>query len=315
MVFTEYAVTLEWIARVLAQRGYRDVLATIQGSTPTEEREQIRAQFTEDPTKHPVRVWSRPTPPARASTCRTTATGWSTSTSRSTRPGWSSGSAASTATARETPADLPVRARVRRLPSTRATWVPGGADRGQDRDRRRDLGSVNQVVDFEVRDHFDGDCGARPSPHGAGRRNPVINRALAGGLELNRRLTELSAPYGERKAEMHLTRRTPAGSWTPRCAHRQPPLVEDFSFAQDTDATCSPLPGLGSAWQPALRGLDTRLDPGVLRPITFDDRSRAGRHDLVHIHLGHPICSGSACPAHARSGGRLPAQPGHRRSG
>lgn len=56
VVFTEYSATLDWIERVLAQRGYRDVLATIQGSTPTDEREQIRAQFTEDPTKYPVRV-------------------------------------------------------------------------------------------------------------------------------------------------------------------------------------------------------------------------------------------------------------------
>jgi superfamily II DNA or RNA helicase len=56
VVFTEYAGTLEWIARILDQRGYRHVLATIQGSTPTEDRENIRAQFTEDPTRYDVRV-------------------------------------------------------------------------------------------------------------------------------------------------------------------------------------------------------------------------------------------------------------------
>ena len=37
------------------------------------------------------------------------------------------------------------------------------------------------------------------------------------------------------------------------------------------------------------RGLDTRLDPGVLRPITFDPAFADGRPDLVYVHLGHPI--------------------------
>ena len=36
--------------------GYADRLAVIQGSTPTEDREYIRSQFTADPTKEPVRV-------------------------------------------------------------------------------------------------------------------------------------------------------------------------------------------------------------------------------------------------------------------
>ena len=42
--------------RVLAQRGYADRLAVIQGSTPPEDREYIRSQFTADPAKEPVRV-------------------------------------------------------------------------------------------------------------------------------------------------------------------------------------------------------------------------------------------------------------------
>src|SRR4029079_16543894 len=56
VVFTEYAHTVDWLQRVLAQRGYADRLAVIQGSTATEEREYIRSQFTEDPSKEPVRV-------------------------------------------------------------------------------------------------------------------------------------------------------------------------------------------------------------------------------------------------------------------
>ena len=57
VVFTEYAHTVDWLTRVLRQRGYTgDRLAVIQGSTPPDEREYIRSQFTADPSKEPVRV-------------------------------------------------------------------------------------------------------------------------------------------------------------------------------------------------------------------------------------------------------------------
>jgi superfamily II DNA/RNA helicase len=55
-VFTEYAHTVEWLTRVLAQQRYGGVLAVIHGSTAPEDRERIREEFTEDPEKEPVRV-------------------------------------------------------------------------------------------------------------------------------------------------------------------------------------------------------------------------------------------------------------------
>ena len=67
----------------------------------------------------------------------------------------------------------------------------------------------------------------------------------------------------------------------------QPPLEE---VGDDrTDAQVFEVPSLGSAWQAALDGLDTRLEPGVLRPITFDDSAAADRNDLVYVHLGHAL--------------------------
>ena len=104
----------------------------------------------------------------------------------------------------------------------------------------------------------------------------IINRALAGGMELNRALTELSRTYDERKAEMHLT---PANARrvvdTALELTGQPPLRE---VGDDrTDAEVFEVPALGPAWQPALRGLETRLKPGVLRPVTFDDQAAQGR--------------------------------------
>ena len=57
------------------------------------------------------------------------------------------------------------------------------------------------------------------------------------------------------------------------------------------------VPALGSAWQFALRGLETRLNPGVLRPVTFDEKVGRGRgrdDDIVYIHLGHALLQRSA---------------------
>lgn len=297
VVFTEYAATLDWVAGILTQRGYRDVLATIQGSTPAEERELIRAQFTESPDKHPVRVL-----------VATDSAG--------------EGIDLQDHCHRLVNFDIPFNpsrleqriGRIDRYGQRHAPQifqlVPEPTDSQYAKDLRflveriadkigtvaADLGSVNQVVDIDVQNHF--------NPVAAGRKakatapddgNAVITRALAGGLELNRRLTELSRTYDERKVEMHLT---PANARrvvdTALTMTAQPPLIEDTSLAEDIVAAVFTVPGLGSAWQPALRGLDTRLEPGKLRPITFDDKAAQGRHDLVHIHLGHALMQRSA---------------------
>ncbi|MEV5710259.1 DISARM system SNF2-like helicase DrmD [Actinoallomurus sp. NPDC052274] len=296
VVFTEYAATLEWIERVLSQRGYRDVLKTIQGSTPTDQREMIRAEFTEDPAKHQVRVlvatdsagegidlqdhchrlvnFDIPFNPSRLEQ----------RIGRIDRYGQ-----------RSTPEIYQF------IPQPKSTvyakdvnflvehiaWKIGNVS--------QDLGgAVNPVIDTDVQNHFNPVGAVRKTkPSAPDDGNAVITRALAGGLELNRRLTELSRTYDERKAEMHLT---------PGNARRvvdaalaltaQPPLVE---IGDDkTDAQVFAVPALGSAWQPALRGLDTRLEPGVSRPITFDDGAARGRSDLVHVHLGHALMQRSA---------------------
>ena len=210
VVFTEYAETLDWIVRVLGQHGYRKA----SGSRSSRARRPPRNGRTSARSSPRHRTssrsgsWSPPTPPARASTCRPTATGWSTSTSRSTRPGWSSGSAASTATASEhtpeiyqlAPAERDIRATRR---TRRSCWTRSREKIGQ---VAADLGSVNEVIDADIQEHF--------TPGGTGRKvklaarddgSVIINRVLAGGQELNRTLTELSRTYDDRKAEMHLT--------------------------------------------------------------------------------------------------------------
>ena len=297
VVFTEYATTLDWIVRVLSQHGYREgtELAVIEGSTPPEEREDIRAKFTAPPDEQPVRVL-----------IATDSAG--------------EGIDLQAYCHRLVNFDIPFNpsrleqriGRVDRYGQPFAPEIyqlsPAGNSSAYARDLKflldrvkqkigtvaADLGSANEVIDVEIQDHF--------TPGGAGRKvklsarddgNVIINRALAGGIELNRSLTELSRTYGERKAEMHLT---------PTNAQRvvdtaleltgQPPLQE---IGDDrSDAQVFEVPSLGPAWQPALRGLERRLNPGVLRPVTFDDLAAQGRDDLVYVHLGHALMQRSA---------------------
>ncbi|AWS44508.1 DISARM system SNF2-like helicase DrmD [Streptosporangium sp. 'caverna'] len=294
VVFTEYAATLEWIAGILRQRGYKDVLETIQGSTPVDAREDIRARFTEHPSKHKVRVL-----------LATDSAG--------------EGIDLQDHCHRLVNFDIPfnpsrLEQRIGRIDRYGQQQTPeiyhfaptiNSTTYAADMDFMRriaekvgnvahDLGSVNPVIDAEVQNHF--------SPTGTSRRsrpsapddgNAIINRVLAGGIELNRRLTELSRTYSDRKAEMHLT---PANARrvvdTALALAAQPPLIEVGDV--DTDAQVFQVPALGSAWQHALRGLDTRLNPGKLRPITFDDQAAQSRSDLVHIHLGHALMQRSA---------------------
>ena len=116
----------------------------------------------------------------------------------------------------------------------------------------------------------------------------MISTALAGGIELNARLTQLERGYDASRADLHLE---PANlrrvvDTALRINHQLPLMpVGD----ERTDAEVFEVPTLTAGWQDTLKGLDTRLKPGVLRPITFDPRAAEGRSDLVYVHLGHPI--------------------------
>jgi superfamily II DNA or RNA helicase len=290
VVFTEYAHTLDWLTRVLRQKGYTDDrLAVIQGATAPDEREYIRSQFTADPSREPVRVL-----------LATDAAG--------------EGIDLQTYCHRLVNFDIPfnpsrLEQRIGRIDRYGQAQEPQvyhfvpvldsstyGSDlRFMEIIARKiaqveyDLGSANQVVGEEIQAHFGKRARTKSKPRGIDT-NEVINAALAGGLELNARLTQLEQGYDESRAEMHLDpsnlRRVVD---TALRINHQAALIPNHDFAQDTDAEVFTLPLLTAGWRDTLRGLDTRLDPGVLRPITFDPDAAEGRAGLVYVHLGHPI--------------------------
>ncbi|WP_224766076.1 DISARM system SNF2-like helicase DrmD [Nocardioides campestrisoli] len=290
VIFTEYAHTVDWLTRVLRQRGYvEERLAVIQGSTKPEDREYIRSQFTADPAREPVRVL-----------LATDAAG--------------EGIDLQTHCHRLVNFDIPfnpsrLEQRIGRIDRYGQTEEPqvfhfvpvaGASTYAADVDFmsriarkiaqvQYDLGSANQVVGEEIQTHF-----ARRTPTKVKSKgvdtNEVINAALAGGMELNSRLTQLEQGYNASRTEMHLD---PANLRrvvdTALRINHQSLLVPNHEFAQDTAAEVFDLPTLTSGWHDTLRGLDTRLNPGVQRPITFDADAAEGRDDLVYVHLGHPI--------------------------
>ena len=281
MVFSEYAHTIEWVTRVLSQYGYGEVLDVIQGSTPAEDRELIRARFTADPGTEKIRVllatdaagegidlqWhchrlinmDIPFNPSRLEQRIGRIDRWGQRHAPQVFhfvPEQSSTTYS---------ADLAFMGRIAKKVATIAT----------------DLGSVNQVIATDIQEHFTGGrtLTRKKTPLDG---NAVINRALKGGLELNAQLTALERGHAQERARMHLEpdnlRRVLDTAL--RIDH-QPPLVEagDHVFA---------LPSLSTSWQPSLTGLDTRLAPGVWRRITLAEQT--GEHaDLVHVHLGHPL--------------------------
>jgi superfamily II DNA or RNA helicase len=299
VVFTEYAATLDWIVRILGQRGYREgiELAVIQGSTDAEDRELIRSKFTAPPDKQPVRVL-----------VATDSAG--------------EGIDLQDHCHRLVNFDIPfnpsrLEQRIGRIDRYGQEdipeifqFTPVSRDSAYARDAKfladiikrkigqvaADLGSANQVIDMdaEIRDHFTpGGTERRNRKVRADEGNVIIGRALSGGTALNRALTELSRTYADRKAEMHLTAENARRVVdTALAITGQPPLRETGD--DRTDAQVFEVASVGRAWQPSLGGLETRLEPGKLRPVTFDDQAARGRDDLVHIHLGHALMQRSA---------------------
>ena len=286
VVFTEYADTLDWIVSVLRQQGYGERLAVIRGSTSADEREDIRARFNADPAEEDMRVL-----------VATDAAG--------------EGIDLQTYCHRLVNFDVPfnpsrLEQRVGRIDryGQRETptifyLAPVASGEGlyaghQDflgrlaekiATETRDLGAVNPLIDEQITTRFLGRS-LRKAPT-RGRDEKAIDSALAGSGRLNQQLTALARGYEQTKAAMHLTpqagRRVVDEALT---MTHQPPLEEVGS--ELTDASVFAVPDLARSWEDAVTGLDTRLQPGRLRPVTFDEE--AGRvPGIVHVHLGHPL--------------------------
>lgn len=292
VVFTEYAHTLTWLRNVLGAHGYTDDrLSVIQGSTSAEDRELIRARFNADPQSEKVRVL-----------LATDAAG--------------EGIDLQTYCHRLVNFDVPfnpsrLEQRIGRIDrygqkqepivyhfapvATSSTYESdmNFLQRIAEKVARveLDLGSANQIVDEQIQKHFlPAQRSVKVTKKSSG--DDAIAEVLAGGVELNRQLTRLESGFDETRVKMHLEpenlRRVVD---TALELNNQQKLVPNFDLrdADTPDVDVFDIPDLTSGWQPALRGLEHQLSPGVRRPITFDPEFATGRDDVVYVHLGHPL--------------------------
>ncbi|VEG28351.1 DISARM system SNF2-like helicase DrmD [Actinomyces howellii] len=285
VVFTEYADTVEWILSVLRQQGYDDRLEVIRGSTSAEEREDVRARFTASPTEEEVRVlvatdaagegidlqdhchrlvnFDVPFNPSRLEQ----------RVGRIDRYGQ-----------RQAP-------EIYYLAPLRKEGLYAGHQEFLQRlatkiaTETQDLGAINPLIDENITREFLGR--SLRKARAQGRDEQAITDALAGSARLNQRLTALAAGYEKRKKQMHLSAAAGRRVVDEALRMTHQPLLEEVG-SEETDAAVYAVPALGRSWQEALAGLDTRLAPGRLRPVTFDEE--AGRvPGIVHLHLGHPL--------------------------
>lgn len=295
VIFTEYVSTLEWLRDVLESRGWGgERLAIIDGSTDAETREEIRARFTAPPRDEPVRIL-----------LATDAAG--------------EGIDLQTYCHRLVSFDIPfnpnrLEQRIGRIDRfgqkhTPLVWHPR-ADKSSDRAYAKDTDllarlaskiansehdgvSANEIIAPDLQRELGfGEGPVRKVKTDAGEQ--VINRVLNAEQKQRADLTRLAERLEGSRDRMHLH-----GTNLLRVFEEglrvsgQPSLVEVDDPREEAELYQVPA-GLSRTWVPALAGLDTRLAPGVLRPITFDEERARQQSDVVYAHLGHPLIQRAA---------------------
>lgn len=294
VIFTEYVDTLNWVREVLESNGYtHGRLEVIEGGTDKEERELIRARFNAPPSEQPVRIL-----------LATDAAGEGIDLQEHCH--------------RLINFDIPfnptrLEQRIGRIDrygqtnnpqvfhftpvgDSKALLTGDAAFLARIADKiarvRNDLGSANEVVAPDIQRQLGGWDIPRSTPK-KNSAEETINKMLAGGQELNRRLTHLEEGLEKDRSELHLT---PANLErvvaTALELDRQPSLKDAGS--EDTDVPVFEVPVLEPRWSRTVDALATRLNPGLHRKITFDAGGAKEDKDLVHVHLGHPLVQRSS---------------------
>lgn len=295
VVFTEYVTTLEWLRDVLESRGLGgERLAIIDGSTDAETREEIRARFNAPPRDEPVRIL-----------LATDAAG--------------EGIDLQSYCHRLVSFDIPfnpnrLEQRIGRIDrygqtETPLVWHPraskhNNSDYAKDNDLLARLASkiansehdgisANEIIAPDLQRGLGyGEGPARKTQTDAGGK--VINRVLQAEHTLGANLTRLAERLEGSRDRMHLHEGNLLRVFQEGLRiSGQPELIEVGDPREEARLFEVP-PGLSRTWVPALAGLNTRLAPDVMRPITFDEERARHQTDVVYAHLGHPLIQRAA---------------------
>lgn len=303
VIFSEYVDSINWIKSMLEAHGFgEDRVAVIIGSTDSEAREQIKAQFQAEPSEQPLRIL-----------LATDAAG--------------EGIDLQNFCHRLVNFDIPFN-------PNRLEQRAGRIDRyGQDKDPEiyhfgansesgigyagdidmlarilrkvvqqvEDLGSVNQIISEEIQSKLTGrklsvtggSASKGQSKKVTRKDDSVIAKVMLGERKVRTELTQLERQLEDTLNRLHVRpenlRRVVD---TALKMDHQPPLKGKID--KRSGSNVYEVPKLSLNWQPSLNLLATRLNPNHQRHITFDPSVAEGRQDLVLVHLGHSLVQHSA---------------------
>ncbi|GAB3796047.1 DISARM system SNF2-like helicase DrmD [Humibacter antri] len=293
VIFTEYVSTIEWLKAVLDAQGYGgERLAVIDGPTDAEAREDIRARFTTPPSDEPVRIL-----------LATDAAG--------------EGIDLQTYCHRLVNFDIPFNpnrleqriGRIDRYGQTQdpLVWHPqatGDSSYAKDVDLlarvakklsqvRRDLGSASEIIAPDLQRELGfGQGPARKEKTDLGEQ--VINKVLYDERAMGRELTRLAERLDSSRDRMHLHEQNLLRVISEGLRVSGQPTLRKVDDPRGDGVLYEVPKGLAKSWVPALEGLDTRLNRGVYRPLTFDEDRARELPEAVFAHLGHPLVQRAA---------------------
>jgi superfamily II DNA or RNA helicase len=304
VVFTEYRDTQDWLLNLLQQEGLAQEgrVLTLHGGKNTDEREQIRLAFQEQPTspEGTVRILIATDAASEGidlqDHCRYlinydipfNPNKLEQRIGRIDRYGQRHnpqimhfvGAAWDKAKTDVYEADLEFLARIARKVSQ----------------MEEDLGEVNAVLAEKVQLRMTGQLSDFDIEHA--RAKKIKGRPTGGKVDAEQNVTEqvrrLSAQLKQTTTELGITPdRVARVVNTALNLARQQPLVpcldEHAPSEDDFRQGLFTVPPLTGSWERATRGLPDKLRPDVLRPVTFDAQVASGRPDIVLAHLNHPL--------------------------
>jgi superfamily II DNA or RNA helicase len=313
VVFTEYVDTVEWLSGILYARGFAgERVGVLHGSTDEHRREQLKAAFQAAPHRDPIRVllatdaagegidlqnychrvinFDIPFNPnkleQRIGRVDRLGQAHEVEVAHFVGAGWEDAAAGSME------ADLEFLSRV-------AVKVAR---------ERKDLGPVNPVIAAAVEARMLGRAFATDptvldaSPSAAALRAERDLRSRTAQSDA----AKLAAQLNESVRRLHVAPANVARVVATGMALANQPVLVALG-----DGTYE-VPQLRGGWERALEGLADPLS-GERRLLAFDPEAEAGREDVVHAHLGHPLVA--YCTRLLRSaiwGGSVTSSPGHR---
>ena len=288
ILFTEYRPTQSWLHQIFSSHGYgTDRIAILNGDTPFEDREKIKAAFQAKPSESPLRILLAT-------------------------------DAASEGIDLQNHCNFLIHIEIPWNPNvmeqrngridrhgqkkTPYIWHPVGS-KGESSNAndellsddeflmkavmkvnaiREDLGSVGPVIAHQIEQAM---LGRRKTldTQGAEAKAAKAKKYLTLEKELKKKIDRLHERVLETKKDFHLTPERVASAVRTALSIAELPNIKEIGSSDLYE-----VPILPGAWGRSLKGLE-HPHTGVRRPITFDQESAKDNDDIVLAHLNHKL--------------------------